>query len=522
MKRKVLALILALLLIPAVLAAAAQAGYADSLMEDLYAVIGGEQTMTVRSHLVTGGRGGYSQALYAVNLTGNETKAEMDALAVQLLKSGAQPVAGGSKPCFHGGSLSMDVEFGITASEYAPGSYLYVCYTFGCDGGQHNHHLNPYYDRISTMSVRVTEEARGLELRYALVNDRGERTDAVKAGGELELDLNGGAVTLALLSDVAYPVERILDIRADFGKNQAADPFALDGRTLTPVYCGEGSITVTIGNYLDESTRTETVYITVPCAPMAEPTVLTAPACTEDGLAEYRCHGHGVNCETAFEEVVLPATGHTLEAVTGYLLEPTATQPGIGLGTCAVCGMEDADQAVPPIFSDVTGDSFYSEPLDYCYEMGWVTGITADRFAPANVCIRAQVVTFLWRAAGEPEPELEESPFVDVQEGTFYYDAVLWAVENGITSGTDAIHFSPAGVCNRAQVVTFLWRAFGQPEPEMTEQPFADVEAGSWYELPVLWAVENGVTSGTSATAFNPGAQCIRAQIVTFLYRAYA
>ena len=131
-------------------------------------------------------------------------------------------------------------------------------------------------------------------------------------------------------------------------------------------------------------------------------------------------------------------------------------------------------------------------------------------------------MTFLWRAAGEPEPALEQSPFEDVQEGTFYYDAVLWAVENGITTGTDATHFSPAGVCNRVQVVTFLWRAFGQPQPEGTEQPFADVEAGSWYELPVLWAVENNITSGVSAAAFNPGGQCIRAQIVTFLHRAYA
>ena len=522
MKRKFLALMLALLLVPAVLAAAAQTGHADSLMKDLYAVIGGDQTITICSHAETGGRGGYSQALYAVSLTGKETKAELDALAVQLLKTDKSPVLGGKKHCFHGGGISNDVEVAVTASDYAPGSYLYVCYTFACDGGEHSHHLIPNYDRISTMSIRITEEARGLELEYALVNEQGEQTQTVGAGGELELDLNGGRAALALLSDAAYPVERIVDIRADFGKNQAADPFEFDGETLTPAFCGEGSITVTIGNYLDDSTRTETVFVTVPCAPMAEHTVLTAPTCTGDGLAEYRCHGYGVNCETAFDEVVLPATGHSLEAVTGYLLEPTATQPGIGLGKCAVCGLVEADQQVPPIFSDVTGDTFYSEPLDYCYEMGWVTGVTADTFAPANPCIRAQVVTFLWRAAGEPEPVLEECPFEDVQEGTFYYDAVLWAVENGITTGTDAAHFSPAGVCNRVQVVTFLWRAFGEPEPEGTEQPFADVEAGSWYEKPVLWAVENAITSGVSATAFNPGGQCIRAQIVTFLYRAYA
>ena len=95
-------------------------------------------------------------------------------------------------------------------------------------------------------------------------------------------------------------------------------------------------------------------------------------------------------------------------------------------------------------------------------------------------------------------------------------------MENGITTGTDASHFSPLGACNRAQVVTFLWRAFDQPEPEAAAQPFADVQVGSWYEKPVLWAVEEGITSGMSATSFGPTAACNRAQIVTFLFRAYA
>ena len=131
-------------------------------------------------------------------------------------------------------------------------------------------------------------------------------------------------------------------------------------------------------------------------------------------------------------------------------------------------------------------------------------------------------MTFLWRAAGKPEPTMTGNPFTDVSEGDFYYKAVLWAVENGITNGTDAAHFSPMGVCNRAQVVTFLWRALGQPGFEAAEQPFTDVPAGSFYEQPVLWAVENGITAGMTATSFGPNANCNRAQIVTFLYRAYA
>ena len=250
--------------------------------------------------------------------------------------------------------------------------------------------------------------------------------------------------------------------------------------------------------------------------------MLIEPTCTEDGLAVYLCRGHGINCETTFDEVAVAPTGHTLWEVQAYILEPTATQPGIGLGTCCVCGMEGAEQDLPPIFTDVDGDSFYSQPLDHCYDMGWVSGITFNTFAPGNACVRAQVVTFLWRAAGKPEPTLAENPFADVREGDFYYDAVLWAVEKGITTGTDARHFSPLGVCNRAQVVTFLWRAFGQPETAAQEQPFTDVQSGRWYEQPVLWAVEEGITSGMSTTTFGPTADCNRAQIVTFLYRAYA
>ena len=132
------------------------------------------------------------------------------------------------------------------------------------------------------------------------------------------------------------------------------------------------------------------------------------------------------------------------------------------------------------------------------------------------------MVTFLWRAAGCPKPTIRNNPFMDVKETDFYYSAVLWALENGITTGTDASHFSPMGVCNRAQVVTFLWRTFGQPAVESAEHPFTDVQANSWYEAPVLWAVENGITAGLTATTFGPASNCNRAQIVTFLYRAYA
>ena len=114
-----------------------------------------------------------------------------------------------------------------------------------------------------------------------------------------------------------------------------------------------------------------------------------------------------------------------------------------------------------------------------------------------------------------------ENPFSDVVPGSFYYEPVLWAVENGITAGMDATHFGPFSYCNRAQVVTFLYRTMGSPAVDQTQNPFADVPAGSFYFAPVLWAVDHGITNGISATAFGPNTICNRAQIVTFLYRAY-
>ncbi|MBR7177973.1 MAG: S-layer homology domain-containing protein [Oscillospiraceae bacterium] len=523
MKKKILALVLALVLIPAVIVCAAQTGYADSMMEDIYAIIGGGQALTIRSHVSTVGRGGYSHALYAVELTGVETKEDLDTMAAELLERGAEPVWGGSKHCYHGSAIDTTVTYTLNAADRAPGSYLYVCYSFGCDGGDYSHHLIPNYERISTMAVQVTREAEGLNLRYALLGGDGAVSETFADGDEVVLDLNGGVQTLMLLSETPYPVERILAVTAAFPDDQTA-AFAFDETTLalSPVYCGSGSITVTVGNYLDDTTRTETVHFTVPCAPQPEQTVLIPNSCTEDGLTAHLCHGHDINCETVFDEEVLPAHGHRLFSVSQIVQAPTATLPGVGMGTCSVCGIIGIEAEIPPIFSDVVSDAFYSVPLDYCYAEGWVTGVTADTFAPNNACVRAQVVTFLWRAAGEPEPTLRENPFADVSEGDFYYKAVLWAVENGITNGTDAAHFSPMGPCNRAQVVTFLWRALGQPEFEAAEHPFTDVPAGSFYEQPVLWAVENGITAGMTATSFGPAANCNRAQIVTFLYRAYA
>ena len=172
-------------------------------------------------------------------------------------------------------------------------------------------------------------------------------------------------------------------------------------------------------------------------------------------------------------------------------------------------------------FADVPKGVFYSEPVAWAVENGITTGASANTFNPNGECMRAHVVTFLWRAAGQPEPTTTENPFVDVKTSDFFYKAVLWAVENGVTNGVDATHFGPTVNCNRAQVVTFLYRAMGSPEISTTESAFTDVQSGQWYEQAVLWAVENAVTNGMSADTFGTDGICNRAQVVTFLYRTY-
>ena len=173
-------------------------------------------------------------------------------------------------------------------------------------------------------------------------------------------------------------------------------------------------------------------------------------------------------------------------------------------------------------FSDVKPEDYFYESVLWAYENQITAGTGGDQFSPNRHCTRAQVVTFLWRASGQPEPAVSDIPFNDVPEDAYYHTAVLWAVEQGITAGTDATHFSPNAKCSRSQVATFLWRLEGCPEPQAQECPFFDIAQGDFYYNAVLWAVEQNITAGTGNNSFSPQANCSRAQIVTFLYRAMA
>ena len=260
--------------------------------------------------------------------------------------------------------------------------------------------------------------------------------------------------------------------------------------------------------------------------------VVTAPTCTVGGYTTYTC-----SCGDSYIADETPALGHSYEAV---VTAPTCTEGGYTTYTCSVCadsytadetaalghdwkGLScqrcDATRVNP--FTDVPDGAFCYDAVLWAVENSVTDGTSETTFSPLEKCKRAHVVTFLWRAAGCPEPKTTVNPFTDVPEDAFYYKAVLWAVEEGITEGTSENTFSPADDCMRVTVVTFLYRAMKEPEVSMTTSPFSDVPADSWFAPPVLWAVENDITNGTSDTTFSPDAICNRAEVVTFLYRAY-
>ena len=222
--------------------------------------------------------------------------------------------------------------------------------------------------------------------------------------------------------------------------------------------------------------------------------------CTNDGSYESVVYCAECGEEISRETVTVPALGHDWEGTE--------------------CGRCDATRENP--FDDVAEGSYYFDAVLWAVEEKITTGITGtNHFAPDMNCNRGQIVTFLWRAMGSPEPKTTENPFVDVAEDAFYYKAVLWAVENKITQGVDKDHFAPTMDCNRAQAVTFLWRAMNKPAHNATESEFTDVtNPEAFYYDAVLWASENEITTGMKDGTFGVAGTCTRGQVVTFLYRA--
>ena len=270
-------------------------------------------------------------------------------------------------------------------------------------------------------------------------------------------------------------------------------------------------------------------YITVGDAPLVELTGLTLTPKKVD-LEVGKTYQLSAVKEPANAEGSLTWTS-SKPAVAAVDNSGKVTAKGEGTATITVtCGTKSAactvtvsKPLVPEVpgtsFTDVPAGAYYEEAVGWAVEKGITKGTSDSTFTPDGVCTRAQAVTFLWRAAGSPAAKAGSLPFADVKAGSYYDDAVRWAVENGVTVGTSATTFSPNATCSRAQIVTFLWRAQKSPAAG-SANPFDDVAGSAYYADAVQWAVQKDITKGTGATAFSPDANCIRAQIVTFLYRS--
>ena len=245
--------------------------------------------------------------------------------------------------------------------------------------------------------------------------------------------------------------------------------------------------------------------------------VVLAPTCTETGVMRYTCTA----CKSATTDQDIPALGHVWTV--GEELEAGAEPHSRSmLYVCTRCGdTKKGDLCAKEVFTDMPKKSHWAHAaIDWAYFNGITGGTTPTTFSPKKTVTRAEAVTFLYAIYGKPAVEAS-NPFKDVKTKDYFYNAVLWAVDKGVTSGTKEDRFSPKQECSRAETVMFLWAAAGRPAPESTENPFRDVKSKQYYYNAVLWASENGITSGIDATHFAPKNNCTRAELMVFLMTAY-
>ena len=242
-------------------------------------------------------------------------------------------------------------------------------------------------------------------------------------------------------------------------------------------------------------------------SPVADEAITT----TGDSMPEFPLSGG----EQTIQMPELPAPRHTVSEIRSVIGDSAQIINIDGLDV----PLADGSMFYIP-FVDIAADAYYTPAVAWAYANDITAGVTELSFGPNQTCTRSQMVTFLWRAAGCPEPTGTASGFSDVAAGSWYEKAVAWAVENKITDGVGGGRFDPNGIVNRAQAVTFLYRAKGAPATTASES-FTDVGSGEFYTDAVAWAVANDVTNGVGDNAFAPNANCVRGQTVTFLYRAY-
>ena len=386
--------------------------------------------------------------------------------------------------------------------------------------------LNPDYDNVETYySFYVPSDLYTLKCNDTDI----EELRVILSGDMLSADVTTTADEVTLCADDASDIcsamvssdgEETYQIALSTNKNGETETINYDGSFM------DTRISVLLDGGNLSTCNTESASVTVDRNDNEE-LFCTISASADDGGA-ISPSGDTlalIGSDAVFE--IIPDEGYSVQdvyvdgvsvgAVDSYVFSEVTVDH-----TIHATFVEHEEVCPGKLFTDMpAADNWAHTPIDWAIRNNITSGTSTTTFSPNDPCMRGHVVTFLWRAVGCPEPTRTDNPFVDVKPSDFYYKPVLWALENGITAGLDATHFGPTAYCNRAQVVTFLHRAKASPAPERMELPFTDVASGAWYAAPVAWAVETGVTAGLSANSFGPNSICNRAQIVTFLYRAF-
>ena len=389
---------------------------------------------------------------------------------------------------------------------------------------------NNYFVQTENVPACFKYQDAGTEKTLDFMKAEDFFNEITAAGGNYRFNSNGTPLLPApkyAVSFVVTPAE-LANVVIKVNGQEVANPVDLEAGTYTVEVSADNcavfnsNITITA----DTATHTQTIAMTYLPVDYYEPTYpVTTPDKTENGTVtanrRYAERGDTVTI------TVKPDDGFKLDDLTvtdknGKELKLTDKGNGKYTFTMPASKVEVNATFVKEVeispFSDVSTSAYYYEAVKWAQEKGITGGIGNGLFGPNQPCTRAQIVTFLWRAAGSPEPK-SMSSFSDVSADSYYAKAVAWAVENGITTGTGDGKFSPDATCTRAQSVTFLFRAIGKLVDSKAE--FSDVLTDSYYANAVAWAVENGVTNGIGDGLFGPDNSCTRAQIVTFLFRAY-
>ena len=389
---------------------------------------------------------------------------------------------------------------------------------------------NNYFMKTENVPACFKYQDAGTEKTLDFMKTKDFFNEITAAGGNYRFNPNGTPLLPAPKYAVSFVVTPavLANVVIKVNGQAVANPVDLEAGTykveVSADNCAVFTSDITIT--ADTATHTQTIAMTYLPVDYYEPTYpVTTPDKTENGTVtanrRYAERGDTVTI------TVKPDDGFKLDDLTvtdknGKELKLTDKGNGKYTFTMPASKVEInatfAKEIETSPFSDVSTDAYYYEAVKWAQEKGITGGIGNGLFGPNQPCTRAQIVTFLWRAAGSPEPK-SMSSFSDVSADSYYAKAVAWAVENGITTGTGDGKFSPDATCTRAQSVTFLFRAIGKLVDSKAE--FSDVLTDSYYANAVAWAVENGVTNGIGNGLFGPDNSCTRAQIVTFLFRAY-